>query len=601
MGRIKVFLRSFCLSGRHDQAHNDPPFDRTIDVSHLAEPHITTGPSRITDRRSPSHQDSESIAEDIPTHHGNQQRPVPNGCAVPLAHEQSTQRNSVPSANQNEEPHSARPASSLQLDNSSSQPSSSSAPSPFNIYEPQNEPAQESHQNARPPINQSPPPVVPRYAPLASTSSTEPTTKLSYDIISVREPLAKILAERQQLLQRQQLQRQLLGEHDYIEVYGERGSSCFYEEIAGSVTSSATYDQIGTNSNHNYQVLINAYAVANRQPVPNQEGDNDIPPVIPLAGSNNQDNHGEHEYDFTVNNSDQVDGPSSSVLTSAPVKPVSPKTPSNTNPSPTQINEEEDSPNAKSIPVYSVINKATRRNNSIREPLDTSLPPKPPPKNILVSHHHNHQHQHVAETSDTSLPTKTWAPLHQVPSTSSFPDRPTSRNMSGFSAANSNNHRDYRLPQPPPRMSKNSAAFGHTSDRPLPSPNTSFDLLENNNNGKVLDRNNAEEDDIESLENGYELLKSNADEDQIDVGYEKIKESSRYSGGSISSQFYQRPIFDNGGYESVQPIYSSPSNALVEPNYEAIGPATASELAAAATAKLNAAASVIEQFLKKDQ
>lgn len=71
-----------------------------------------------------------------------------------------------------------------------------------------------------------------------------PTTNrvLYYGKISVREPLAKILAERQSY-----------GDYEDLEVYNERGSSCFYEEIAGSTTSSVTYDQIGNQSLQNYQ------------------------------------------------------------------------------------------------------------------------------------------------------------------------------------------------------------------------------------------------------------------------------------------------------------------------------------------------------------
>jgi len=107
------------------------------------------------------------------------------------------------------------------------------------------------------------------------------------------------------------------------------------------------------------------------------------------------------------------------------------------------------------------------------------------------------------------------------------------------------------------------------------------------------------EEDRESLDNGYELLKTNLEDDQIDIGYEKIREANRYSGGSLSSQFCPLQLIDNGGYESVQPIYSSPS--LTEPNYEAIAPITASELAAAATAKLTAAAAVIEQAKTNSQ
>lgn len=55
--------------------------------------------------------------------------------------------------------------------------------------------------------------------------------QVSYNKISVREPLAKVLAER------------ALMEHHYTEVYEENNS--FYEEIPGSTNSSVTYTKIG--------------------------------------------------------------------------------------------------------------------------------------------------------------------------------------------------------------------------------------------------------------------------------------------------------------------------------------------------------------------
>ncbi|XP_054160615.1 uncharacterized protein LOC128958723 [Oppia nitens] len=59
-------------------------------------------------------------------------------------------------------------------------------------------------------------------------------SEISYNTISVREPLAKVLAERAN------------SEHHYNEVEEERVSS-FYEEIAGSTASSVTYSKIGDN------------------------------------------------------------------------------------------------------------------------------------------------------------------------------------------------------------------------------------------------------------------------------------------------------------------------------------------------------------------
>lgn len=55
---------------------------------------------------------------------------------------------------------------------------------------------------------------------------------IQYNTISVREPLAKVLAERSS------------AEHHYFDVEDEQVSS-FYEEIAGSTTSSVTYSKIG--------------------------------------------------------------------------------------------------------------------------------------------------------------------------------------------------------------------------------------------------------------------------------------------------------------------------------------------------------------------
>ena len=62
---------------------------------------------------------------------------------------------------------------------------------------------------------------------------SEARTEISYNKISVREPLARVLAERAAL------------EHTYTEVDGEERLSSFYEEIAGSATSSITYTKIG--------------------------------------------------------------------------------------------------------------------------------------------------------------------------------------------------------------------------------------------------------------------------------------------------------------------------------------------------------------------
>ena len=65
------------------------------------------------------------------------------------------------------------------------------------------------------------------------SADEEPAKEVSYNKISVREPLAKVLADRAALMEH----------HYYTEVYDENSS--FYEEIAGSTNSSVTYTKIG--------------------------------------------------------------------------------------------------------------------------------------------------------------------------------------------------------------------------------------------------------------------------------------------------------------------------------------------------------------------
>lgn len=481
-----------------DPTENDPSFVQGIDVSHLATPHVTTSPP-----------------------HTVRPTPVPTPVCDNNSEDDRTDHSNIDS-------------SAFQRQQEPERLLSQPQPSP---------PSQESpqlQQQQRLAVADSPPNQCP-----AVVTAKEPATKLSYDIISVREPLAK-LAERQQL--------QLSQQHEYIEVYGERGSSCFYEEIAGSTTSSATYDQIGVPSNNNYQVLISAHV--NRLNESRTENENSEEREPSPRRPNPPDNTSNNE------NAPSTSG-ASQPTTHAPIV-------------------------SQSIPVYSVINKATRRSNAIiRATVDSCYPPQPPPKNLPT-------HQPSTSAINTYREPSTMATNQNMTTNRCSPQLPNASSYIGGSNDNSEskNHSDNhsRLPQPPPRTSRQS--MFKATNRPLPLP----DKFVSTSGTNGLDYDPFGHDD----ENGYELLTTNFDDDQIDAGYEKIRESNRYSGGSLSSQFCPLQVLDNGGYESVHPIYSSPSNALAEPNYEAIGPATASEIAAAATARLNAAAAVIDHILKQD-
>lgn len=97
------------------------------------------------------------------------------------------------------------------------------------------------------------------------SADEEPSKEVSYNKISVREPLAKVLADRAALM-----------EHHYTEVYDENNS--FYEEIAGSTNSSVTYTKIGdltSSTANNGQTQSAGCASSSQMP----------PPSIPVETS----------------------------------------------------------------------------------------------------------------------------------------------------------------------------------------------------------------------------------------------------------------------------------------------------------------------------
>ena len=98
------------------------------------------------------------------------------------------------------------------------------------------------------------------------SADEEPSKEVSYNKISVREPLAKVLADRAALM-----------EHHYTEVYDENNS--FYEEIAGSTNSSVTYTKIGDLTN-NGQSQLAAGPSSSQIPPPTTS-----PPPIPVETS----------------------------------------------------------------------------------------------------------------------------------------------------------------------------------------------------------------------------------------------------------------------------------------------------------------------------
>lgn len=607
MGRFKGLFCSFCLNRSSTRPHNSQSFDQGIDVSHLATPHISSNlslPVKPSVNSTPindgneggNHQDqnnySSVVSNNSTMHHNN---------SLDTRIELINQDNNHSPSFQHSDNNQSLPSPELSAPNHHEAQASQEQPSTSDRPQSSSASPQQHHQQQQPYSNQNAQVIV--YQPQQDihnlNNATNAGARLSYDIISVREPLAKILAERQQLQQAQQQQRQISGDHEYIEISGDRGSSCFYEEIAGSTTSSATYDQIGASSNHNYQVLINAYAVRPNGTSRSTDNENRLVVENDSQELSNQEsaNAEENLYD-SGQPTDLTDNPANNIPCSK--SPSSHGTNNSTLlPEPStsqQSSSDRNTMMSQSIPVYSVINKAARRSNAIiRASVDNSRPPQPPPKNLLINHQSTATSaiQIYQEPTTNTQNSNGSRIVPQIPTTSSY----LTNNNTNIDTSESNEYHP-RLPQPPPRLSKNNS---HSStNRPLPFPETFDNVNISTNNSAITHRSQDYDEDVESVNNGYELLTTNFDDDQVDVGYEKIRESNRYSGGSLTSQFCPLQALDNGGYESVQPIYSSPSNALAEPNYEAIGPSTASELAAAATARLTAAAAVIE-LLKQDQ
>lgn len=533
MGRVRSLLCAFCL----DKGHADgDSYGRTNDVSHLATPHVCN--NRRSASSTPVYDNGDEIYSN--TYNGDQSQNLIDTANrinptndVHIINRPPTQEANMTNSTNSPAQHS--PSISSQSPPISSQPQ----PAADNFHNSDHDNVPQAYDN----IEQV------RARPSNDVENNNgPVCKLSYDIISVREPLAKILANRHQLNQSQQ--RQAVSEHEYIEVYGERGSSCFYEEIAGSTTSSATYDQIGAVSNHNYQVLVNAYAVLGE----NEAGQsNQVERPNYVSARNSNDGGSEVEQPHNASECAQPSSPRSTSTTTDQIEP---------HPS--------GSPGLPAAPVYSVINKATRKTNS--KEIDSRQPPRPPPKNAsLISQQGSTSAiQHLSERSSPLLYNRNSPNIIEGPATSSY----------NYTQRNFREHSALDMPEPPPRISQQ-LIFNVNSNRPLPLPGSQ---------GYARDC----DDDVDTASNGYELVGPTFEDDQVDVGYEKIRDTDRYSGGSMASQFYNLQVHENG-YESVHSIYSSPSNALVEPKYEAIGSATASEIAASATARLNAAAKVIDQ------
>lgn len=513
MGRVKALFCAFCFDKNRGDDHH---YSQTTDVSHLATPHVSQ--ARLPETISPIREVNEE------THNNDVQ-----GCDQHLNSATVMTR----------QPTQDRPY--INPDNSPPRPSSSSS---NNTQQPPSQAAsnidRNTIENRRAQIyNETDNQRARSSLDFPGPSTSRLVRKLSYGIISVREPIAKILAEREQ--------RQVYCENEYIEV-----SSCLYEEIAGSSTSSATYDQIGAISNHNYQVLANAYAAQ----INDTSNNNDQSSYVPIERQ-------DKDTDDNTKRLDQVDAKQSTSSAQNNDKNGEPISTCSRYRSPENVSQ--------SVPVYSVINKATKMIGTSSREYNDRIPPRPPPKNAFLIPYSGLPNAIHYQSVNTQFGNN-----NQINSDSS-----SSYQMNNHRNYNDNTHSLSKMPEPPPRLSKQSTVNVNTN-RPLPLPEGRHKI-------------NDDDDDDDTASNGYELLSPVFDEDQVDVGYEKIRETDRHSRGSLASQIYNIQALENNGYESVHPIYSSPSSALVEPNYEAIGPATASELAAAATARLNAAVRILQK------
>lgn len=559
MGRIRSLLKIFCLDRRRSQVDgsSNHPYNQTTDVSHLASPPIAIASedNKLSSFNIPT---CERILKETngsfeqencdPNQYRSKEYEEPSHDKAVINQKSPQLDNNHPSIfiennidNKKDENHDASSQSSPhQSLKQQTSPSTYSCKQRQNDGTEMNQPQpstsrtqhvnQNDNMHSNNDINSRPLVNVSEYDAQNINHNLGPMTKLSYDIISVREPLAKILAERQQN------QRQILGDHDYIEVYGERSSSCFYEEIAGSTTSSATYDQIGSVSNHNYQVLV---------------------------GSQNQSNR--NHYEIAEDTTDENDSPNDLFNQHAPGPSTSYMI------SPATVHDQDmindtgrdilNLNSTQSIPVYSVINKATRRSSAMGRPIMNG-PPEPPPKNIPTQPSTSGAIQFKQHGPRSLSPmSKPIQLLNSIDPSMSVLHLNGNSNFK-FNEANAINQIN-NIPTPPPRHSRQ-PIYNLNTSRPLPLPE---DFVRNldfiNDLNKYSNENKTDTDS-----NGYELVNNIIDDDQADVGYEKIRDLSD-GRGSFSHQVSNLLALENGGYESVH--YSS-STALTEPKYEAITP-----------------------------
>lgn len=352
MGRFKQLLCKFCNNKKLAQTNDQETDSQDVDVSYLTTPNS----QRTGDREAPNQQVSSELEKPE-----NEQQVVADNLVGNIAEAKQVDFRDL---NGNLMQHISLDSlsSNIELEQQQQQAANSitasSSPTLLSVDEPDHHRASSAstsqsvanlsrQSNHRDPIGR------PREHPDTACSSTT-ASKPSYHVISVREPLAKVLADRRN---QEEENLSVKGEHKYAEVTGFRTSPSLYEEIADSTNSSSVYDRLDVASGHAYQSMNIGNEPQRRQAI--AESSNQFTGVKMDLGESSKGNQdrpfarvGVASSSIANNNNDINDCSKSSSSLFAP--------------------------DQAPAPIYSVINK-TRP--SCRA--DTRLPP-PPPKNLIA-------------------------------------------------------------------------------------------------------------------------------------------------------------------------------------------------------------------------
>lgn len=419
------------------------------------------------------------------------------------------------------------------------------------------------------------------------STDEEPATKeVSYNKISVREPLSKVLADRAAAI-----------EHHYTEVYDENNS--FYEEIAGSTNSSVTYTKIGdimtdnqNQLNFNQQnSLNNNLSSTNSNPI-QLPPPTTSPPPIPVETSLLTIKHSSSRSTSPMQTKPvlQTFLPNSNLSTNMMSSFASPSTSSQQQP----INCEA---------LYTQINKLTKTNKKFsiaQQPININDLYAKVQKNLKIQNidQTNKDKKIHSSTPDmnnlqnnTSISIKERPPL--PPPLDNIPKNVPNKNsnlftiksninlnhqeasISGYSQHTNNSHNNQYSLNVYPQHKRSFSSGSQYQDNTDSDYYETFSKLTDNHNYETVKKKSDDKlnDDKEIIDAGYEIIKnqSNKDSDSDSPCYETISPTKQLDDISepdyeVIKNVHKIPTFECNRLKRKE------SDVSTDPGYERLRP-----------------------------